>query len=355
MANDQLSQEEIDALLNAGDDDGDERPKEQFHNGKRILPFDPASAKRSIRISRLPGLELINERFARRFRNSLFDLIRRGSDITVMSQRLEKHVDFARNLPVPANLNVISLSPLHGQALVVFPPEFVLLVVDSLFGGDGRFALKTEGRDFTRTEQRIISRLLGIALQCYGEAWEEIYVVAPLHQRSETQAKFASIVNMPSELVVHTTFRLEVGAFGSDFHICMPYSMIEPIRELLSGPMQRGAPEQERVRIERLSREVENSSVDLVAEFTKLELSLSEVASLECGQILPIDLPQTLTANIDGVAVMECEFGRLNDRKALRVTRLIDHPAPTLDRLARSQAARDGDAKQDRTTTDKEA
>src|SRR5699024_5353507 len=170
MADDDLlSQEEIDALLNGpgGDDHGDDEKS-------RIRPYDPASQHRVIR-ERLHGLDIINERFARHFRVSLFNLIRRSADITVEGVRYQSYRDFVRNVPVPTNINLITMKPLRGTALVVFPPNLVFMVVDNLFGGDGRFLTKSEGREFTNTEQRIIRRVLTLALDAYQECWQAIY------------------------------------------------------------------------------------------------------------------------------------------------------------------------------------
>ncbi|WP_299261710.1 flagellar motor switch protein FliM [uncultured Kushneria sp.] len=323
MADDMLSQEEIDALLK-GVSGEEEETRSGDIGTKRIRPFDPANQQRVVR-GRLQSLDIIHERFGRRFRMALFNLIRRTADITVGPVKIQKYSEFTRNLPVPANINMIAIKPLKGNALIVFPPNLVFLVVDSLFGGDGRFLTKSEGREFTHTEQRIIRRLLNLTLESYAEGWQSIYPVELEYQRSEMQVKFTNITNSANELVVNTTFHVEVGAFGSDFHICMPYSMIEPIRETLSGPLQRNDPEEDRERMQRLASEVKSSSVELVADFTTINTTLSKISKLSVGDVLPIDLPQDINVRVDGVPVMACDYGSLNGQKGLRVKRLIDH------------------------------
>ncbi|MES1923776.1 flagellar motor switch protein FliM [Salinisphaera sp. T31B1] len=328
MSNDDiLSQEEIDSLLKGVSGDDEPAAGSDAANGRRVRPFDPASQQRVVR-GRLHTFDIINERFARHFRMSLFNLIRRSADITVGSVKIQKYSDFTRNLPVPANINLISMKPLRGNALVVFPPNLVYLVVDSLFGGDGRFLTKSEGREFTHTEQRIIQRLLALALDSYAEGWKSVYPLQLEYQRAEMQVKFANITTTSNELVVNTTFHLEVGAFGSDFHICMPYAMLEPIRELLSGPLQKTDPDEERFRTHQLAGEVKQSHVRLTADFTELASTLGRVQRLSVGDVLPIALPAEITARVDGVPVFNCDYGRIGDRKALRVTRVIDHIAP---------------------------
>lgn len=324
--NDLLSQDEIDSLLKGVSGDDDDHPPVAEPGGKTIRPFDPTTQQRVVR-GRLHTLDIINERFARHFRMSLFNLIRRNADITVDAVNFQKFNDFTRNLPVPANINLISMKPLRGDALVVFPPNLVFLVVDSLFGGDGRFLTKSEGREFTHTEQRIIRRLLSLALESYAEGWRDVYPLELEYQRAEMQASFANITNSDNELVVNTTFHLEVGSFGSAFHICMPFAMIEPIRDLLSGPLQKRDPQEERHRLAQMASEIKQSHVRLVADFTSIPSTLEQVQKLQVGDVLPMDMPRQVTARVGDVPVLQCDFGSLKQRKALRVARVIDHGA----------------------------
>ncbi|MCM2317709.1 flagellar motor switch protein FliM [Pseudomonas linyingensis] len=324
---DLLSQEEIDALLKGVNGEEEAQPGET-PGGPRVRPYDPATQHRVIR-GRLPALEIINERFARRFRTSLFNLIRRSADITVDSVRYQSYSEFARNVPVPTNLNLIAMKPLRGTALVVFPPSLVFMVVDNLFGGDGRFVTKNEGREFTNTEQRIIRRLLSLALDAYTDSWRAVYPLEIDFLRSEMQVKFANITSSPNEIVVNTTFHLEVGNLASDFNICIPYSMIEPLRELLNGPLTDSNPAEDRLWGQRMAGEIRQSQVELIADFVDIPASIARIMALKVGDVLPIELPDIVTARVDGVPVMHCEYGSQSGLRALRVTRLIDHTPPS--------------------------
>ncbi|GEK48009.1 flagellar motor switch protein FliM [Halomonas pacifica] len=346
---DLLSQEEIDALLKgvSGEEDG---PGENSGESSRIRPYDPATQHRVIR-ERLQALDIINERFARQFRMGLFNLMRRSADITVGAVRYQSYSDFSRNVPVPTNINLIGMKPLRGSALVVFPPTLVFMVVDNLFGGDGRFVTKSEGREFTHTEQRIIRRLLNLALDSYQEAWKSVYPLEISFLRSEMQAKFANITNSPNEIVVNTNFHLEVGNLASDFQICMPFSMIEPLRDLLANPMsdsQEGG--DHKLWTQRMAGELRQSEVELVAEFTTLASQIGEVLSLQEGDVLPLELPNTVTAHVDGVPVMECDYGSQNGQRALRVKRMIDHLSqhvPTKTDFVKGAVSKAKEAKHD--------
>ena len=324
---DLLSQDEIDALLKGVSGDDDTAESSDGSGGKsRIQPFDPSTQKRVIR-ERLQSLEIINERFARQFRVGLFNLMRRSTDVTVESVEYQSYSEFSRNLPVPTNINVIAMKPLRGSGLIVFPPSMVFMVVDNLFGGDGRFVTKNEGREFTKTEQRIIQRLLDLAIECYSDAWKSVYPLDISFIRSEIQSKFANITNSPNEIVINTSFNLELGNLSSIFNICMPYAMVEPLRDLLAHPLSDSTPDEDRAWSDRFAKEIRQSAVELVANFTGAESRVGEVMSLKVGDVLPIELPETVTAKVDGVPVMECYYGSRNDRRALRVLRIFDHAA----------------------------
>ncbi len=317
-----LSQDEVDELLKgvSGEADTPEVAAPVAEDGVR--PYNLATQERIVR-GRLHTLEIINERFARQMRTQLFNFIRRGADISVGSVRIEKYGDFVRNLPVPTNLNLVHMKPLRGTALFVFDPNLVFLVVDNLFGGDGRFHTRVEGRDFTQTEQRIIRRLLDLALNSYGQAWNAVHPIELEYVRSEMHTKFANIA-MLSEVVVTTAFHIELGAVGGQLHVCFPYSMIEPVRDLLMNPLQDEV-EVDKRWISQLSQQIRAAEVDLVAEFAHVESTVAEVLALRVGDVLPIELPEQVFGKVDGVPVLQAGFGTMNGQYALRVERMINH------------------------------
>jgi len=330
MADSILSQAEIDALLNGDSDNAQEVDTTAGKPDDGVKPFDPTTQRRVVR-ERLQALEIINERFARHFRMGLFNLLRRSPDITVGPIKIQPYHDFARNLPVPTNLNVIHLKPLRGSALFVFAPSLVFIAVDNLFGGDGRFPTKVEGREFTHTEQRVIKRMLTLALDAYEDAWSAVYKLSVEYVRAELQVKFTNITSSPNDIVVTTPFHVEIGALSGDFNICIPFSMIEPIRELLTNPPVENSRNEESQWRENLVHQVKHSQLELVANFVDIPLRLSQILKLQPGDVLPIEKPDRLIAHVDGVPVLTSKYGTLNDQYALRVEHLINPILNSLD------------------------
>lgn len=318
-----LSQDEVDALLAGVTGESDSKKESDGQSGG-ARAYDLSSPERVVR-RRMQTLELINERFARNMRNVLLNFMRRSADITVGSIKIQKYADFERNLPVPSNLNMIQMKPLRGTALFTYDPNLVFLVIDSLFGGDGRYHTRVEGRDFTTTEQRIIRRLLNLTLESYGKSWDPVYPIEFEYVRSEMHTKFASITGN-NEVVVVSSFHIEFGATGGDLNICLPYSMIEPVRDLLTRPLQETTLEEVDQRwSQQLSRQVRSADIDVVAEFARIPSSIRELMSLKVGDVLPVDVPETVIAHVDGVPLMECGYGVFNGQYALRVQNLFTH------------------------------
>ncbi|HVY08474.1 MAG TPA: flagellar motor switch protein FliM [Burkholderiales bacterium] len=321
MAKEFLTQDEVDALLKGVS--GELEPEaEKPEDNQGIRPYNIATQERIVR-GRMPTLEIINERFARLMRVALFNFIRRSAEISVGPVRVQKYSEFIRNLVVPTNLNVVQVKPLRGSALFIFDPNLVFLVVDNLFGGDGRFHTRVEGREFTQTELRIIQKLLEVVFENYEKSWSPVYPVKFEHTRSEMHTQFASIAT-PNEVVVTTTFTIELGAVSGDFHLCLPYAMIEPIRDILYSSLQGDHVEADKRWVRLLSRQVQSAEVELVANLGSAKLSLRQVNGLKIGDVIPLDIPAELTAEIDGVPVMECNYGVFNGQYALRVQRMIN-------------------------------
>src|SRR5262245_50764895 len=234
MSKEFLSQDEVDALLKGVNGEADPEPKAEDKEGVR--PYSLGKQERIVR-GRMPTLEIIHDRFARLLRIGLFNFMRRSPEISVGPVKVVKYSEFIRNLVVPTNLNIVHMKPLRGSSLFIFDPSLVFTVVDNMFGSDGRFHTRVEGRDFTPTEQRIIMRMLEVVFEDYQKSWAPVHPVTFEYVRSEMHTQFANIAT-PSEIVVTATFNVELGDAGGQLHICIPYSTIEPIRDMLYSPMQ---------------------------------------------------------------------------------------------------------------------
>lgn len=319
MSGDFLSQDEVDALLRGVN--GEEEATEQGEDATGVRTYNLATQERIVR-GRMPTLEIINERFARLIRIGLFNFMRRSPEISVGPVKVVKYNEFIRNLVVPTNLNVMNMRPLRGNALFIFDPSLVFAVIDNLFGGDGRFHTRVEGRDFTQTEQRIIKRMLDVVRNDFVTAWAPVFPLEPEYVRSEMHTQFANIAT-PSEIVVTTTFNIELGASGGSFHVCVPYATLEPIRDLLYSSMQGDQVEPDRRWVNMLKKQVQLAEVDLVADLASADLTVGDIMELRVGDVIPIDIESHIKARVDNVPVFNCTYGVSNGQYSLKVEETI--------------------------------
>ncbi|MFL6664222.1 MAG: flagellar motor switch protein FliM [Rhizobacter sp.] len=314
-----LSQDEVDALLQgiAGEDFGGAEEKPQGG----IRRYDISTQEKIVR-GRMPTLEVINERFARNIRSGLFNHIHKSPEIMIGAVRVQKYSAFLREIAVPANFNIMSVRPLRGSGLVVFEPSLVFAVVDALFGGTGRLQTRIEGRDFSPTEQRIIQRLVEVVTVEYQRAWSGIYPLVLDYQRSEMQPQFASIAT-PSEVVVSTSFSLEIAETSGSIHFCIPYSTLEPIRDILYSTMQGDGTEPDRRWVNLMTSQIQQAEVELVVELAHAPATVEQMLAFKPGDFIELDLRRGIQAKVSGVPVFDCHYGTSNGKYALKVDRLL--------------------------------
>ena len=316
MINDLLSQDEIDALLH-GVDSGSVDTAEPAPPPGEARSYDFASQDRIIR-GRMPTLEMVNERFARLWRIGLFNLIRRSSELSVRGIELIKFGDYLHSLYVPTNLNLIRFKPLRGTGLIVFEPTLVFAVVDNFFGGDGRYPTRIEGREFTATEMRVIQLMLKQAFADLTEAWAPVMNVEFEYINSEINPHFANIVT-PREYVVVCRFHVELEGGGGDIHITLPYSMLEPIRDVLDAGIQSDRNDRDESWGITLREQLNTAEVELSSVIARRRMSLRELTKLKVGDILPIDMLKEVPLCVEGLPVFTGEFGVANDRNAIKI------------------------------------
>ncbi len=315
-----LSQDEVDALLQGITGESQKLDEVPVDNGA-VRNYDLASQERIVR-GRMPTMEIINERFARNIRIGLFNFIRKSPEISIGSIKVQKYSAFLREIVVPTNFNIVSVRPLRGSGLIVCDPTLVFAVIDALFGGAGKYHTRIEGRDFSPTEQRIIGRLVEVITAEYKKAWTGIYPLELDYQRSEMQPQFANIAT-PSEIVVATSFTLEIGDTSGTIHFCIPYATLEPIRDVLYSTIQGDAAEPDRRWVNLMKQQIQSAEVELIAELAQAPATVEQLLSFKVGDFIELDLHQAIQAKVVGVPVFDCHYGTSNGKYALKVNQLL--------------------------------
>lgn len=309
-----LSQDEIDALLH-GIDDGDIDSEEEI-DPTGVKAYDLTSNDRIVR-GRMPTLEMINERFARYTRISMFNFLRRSADVASGGVQIMKFGEYIHTLYVPTSLNLVKMRPLRGTGLFILDAKLVFKLVDNFFGGDGRHA-KIEGREFTPTEVRVVQLVLSQVFNDMVEAWGPVLNLEFEYVGSEVNPAMANIVS-PSEVVVVSTFHVELDGGGGDLHLTFPYSMIEPIREILDSGVQSDVDDVDERWQQSLREDIMDARVPIHGTVVERQFTLREIAELKKGDIIPVDMPEEFILQANGIPVFRGKLGISDENMAVKI------------------------------------
>ena len=297
---DLLSQEEIDALLKGVDDGDIETEIDEFQDKGGAKNYDFSSQERIVR-RRIPTLEMINERFSKYLRTSLFKFLHRSPEIFISGIQVQKFSEYIHGLRAPTNLNIIRFSPLRGRALIVIEPDLIFTAVDNFFGGGGQLYNAAEAREFTLTEMRVIQIFIDMIFNDLKEAWEPVMELNFEYISSEINPHFANIVGA-EEIVVISTVNIALEGGGGDINIVMPYSMIEPIRALLDAIGDDNDETDIQWKLA-LRNEIMGAKVSMNSPLVEKNLSIREVLHFKKGDVIPIDMPKTVLLKVEGIPV----------------------------------------------------
>lgn len=318
-----LTQEEVDALLKGMSGGEIETETDSVDDDSGITVYDLTNQDRIIR-GRMPTLEIINDRFARILRTTLSSALRKVIDVSAFSIDMIKFGEFMRALPVPTSLHIFKVDPLRGHGIMVIETKLVFNLVDNFFGGSGHSFIKIEGRDFTAIENRLINKVILMAMDDLEKAWNPVHPLKLTYVRSETNPQFASVV-APTEVVIVIKFEIELEQAVGTLVICLPYSTIEPIRSKLYAGFQSDQLEVDHEWINRFIDQVREASVMITVELGKASLTAGELMNLKVGEVLPLDqdVSQSLTVKVEGVPKFNGFPGVSRGNKALQISSKI--------------------------------
>ena len=325
-----LSQDEVDSLLKgiAGGEMDDDFDMPDM-DADAVIAYDLTSQDRIIR-GRMPTLEIIHDRFVRMFRLTLSSALRKVIDISVRSTELIKFGEFLKTLPVPSSLNLFRMNPLRGNAIMVLETRLVFTLIDIFFGGTGELEVKAEGRDFTPIEQKIVKRVVISALEDLQNAWRPVFGLQIGYTRSEINPQFVAIVPH-SEVVVVVTFDVEMGKAPMTLTICIPYSLIEPVRSKLDSGFQSDQNEADHVWLNRFKDNIREAEINVLVELGQSTTTIQDFLKLKVGDIIPVDheVAQPLDIKVEGVTKFKGFQGSYKGNQAIKVTDLVYVPPIT--------------------------
>lgn len=317
-----LSQEEVDALL-GGLAGGGLDSEAEVSSSDGCKTFDFTAQERIVR-GRMPTMEIIHDRFARLFQSFLMDLMRQPVEFVVTAIEAKRFSAFVGTIPLPSAISIIKFEPLRGVGLFVLDAPLVYMIIDHFYGGSGQTHVKPEGREFTPIQQRMVRKVMDAALKDLTKAWEPVYPLDLELVRIENNPQFAMVMT-PTEFVVVVTMRLDLADVGRDLFLCLPYSMVEPIRDRLAASFQTDNLGADNTWGARVRQEVLGCPVSLEVELGKGTIKIDELQNLEIGDVILLEQPVTdpLCMTVADRLKFRCVAGTCNGNQAVRITEKV--------------------------------
>jgi flagellar motor switch protein FliM len=261
-----------------------------------------------------PTLGRINDRFARLLRATLLQHLRRGIEVGPGPIELVRHRELLERLGTPTYMTMISMKPLRGTIVIVLDVPLVIGIVESRFGGSGRFPVATANREFTPFELKSMRRVMEATLEQLVIAWEPFGKFEADIIRLETEPQFAGFATA-EEMIVVSPFEVKVDQGHGQLLACIPYSSIE---QLISGIVEDSVDHDQRWS-EALKRTVSQATITLQVELGKIPISLGELASLRPGAVFEMERPEILTVEAGGIPLFRGRWGRHGRKLGVRI------------------------------------
>jgi flagellar motor switch protein FliM len=336
MAEKSLRPEDIDSLLSAVDEGKisaaqAEKMLGEQNSDSNAIKYDLLGQDRIIR-GRLPTLDIINDRFARQLRITLSNSIRKLVQISVENTALMKYNEFLTYLPAPSCLNIIRLQPLRGTSIITIESKLIYSFLNNFFGGVTNPKEKIDGREFTAVEHMIVKKLMHYILEEYERCWQPVYQINSEYLRTETNPAFLTVVPM-TDVVLVTSFEIEMENLRGVIQIVIPYSSIEPIRHHLTQGMQNDDGEVAISWVDQIQFQLMDSEIEVDVLLGRSSLSVEQMLELSVGDVLMLNQSQDkpLKMRIEGSEKYYVEPVERSGVIAVKVVESIETPvAPPL-------------------------
>lgn len=311
-----ITQDEMDALLSGVSEGEVEAETGTPTPDGEVLRYDFVHPQHQLDAS-LPVLHVINEKLAKTLGPALSLVVHKPVDVEVVGVDMLKYGEYTEGLPPGTSLNRIKMHPLSGNAMFNLDPTITLIMVDVFFGGAGKVSDEPLQRDYTATEQRIIGKVLEACFESTMDAWSETYEFRPEFIRSESSLRATSPAN-PAEVMITSRFKLTMATGEGEFHIALPYSMIEPIRPFLVSNIERKPvfdPEWSNLFAERIM----DAEIDINGVLDRTEISLGDLLNMTDGDLIPIGQNRSAEFYAEHLRLFDAMIGVSNGRVSAKI------------------------------------
>ena len=322
---DVLTQEQIDALLAAANDEStdlDELKREETTRKIKVYDF-----KRPDKFSKdqIRTLYMLHESFARLLNTYMSSHLRTLVNVDVASVEQLTYQEFVQSLVNPSVITILGVPPLKGNIIFELSSEIAFAYLDRVFGGDGTTAIKT--RVLTEIEDAVMRRFVNSAMERFKESWSNVTPMNPVLEATESNPQFTQIVP-PNDMVVVITMNTKLGEVEGFMNICIPYLVLEPIMSKLTTTFwvaASAAKDDKSGYTEIIRKKLDKTYVPFVVEVGRVQITIREFLTLGFGDVLQLNtkVKEDFPCMVGTNAKFLCRPGTFGKKLAVQITQVV--------------------------------
>ena len=317
-----LSQNEIDALLNAinqGDGESLSITEDQSKIAKKYDFKMPSKFNKE----QLHTMEIIFDNYIRLVSSFLSAYLRTNIQMEVVDTSQTAFKEFSNSLMSPDILGLVQFKPLKGSIILEISPSIGYSIIDRILGGSG-LGLKRL-RDFSEIEKVLLERVINHMLTYLPEPWENVVALTPKLDKLETSPQFVQFVS-PSEIVALVTISAKIGLTEGFINFCLPNLVLDPIMDRLYTKYWFNIPTDDNsdAYAEKMAVELEKAQAPVTAVIGNTYITVSDFIHLQVGDIIPLDtyINSDIKVMIGSLHKFYAKPGLSRGRNAIQITSL---------------------------------
>lgn len=322
MSQQVLSQQEIDALLDAMDSGEIDTEELEEMTQPKVRPYD---FRRPVRLSKeyLSTITMVFEDFAKIAVNVLSTQLRKPVELKIAAIEQVSFDEFVHSVPHFTLMGIFQSAPLSGMQIIEVNPQFCLQMVELLCGYNDVTSEEdlSEKSSFTEIELAILEDVMSSLMQTFETAWKDIVDLDVSLDNLETNPQLLQTMS-PNEPVLLVTFSTMLGNQRTYINMCIPYVFFEDILDKLSFQNWfHSGKEPNTTDQEYLYRNLHPVEVGLEVLLGKSQMKVSEFLNMEVGDIIQLEerTSRPLTMSIEGKPYYKVKPGLVNDQLAVEV------------------------------------
>ena len=251
-------------------------------------------------------------------------------NLTAVDQVL--YSEFVMSSAPPSALHVVDVVDPKHQVVFELDPRLVIFTIEKLFGGPGVFLRKP--REVSLIERRIMSKVMERAYREFEKAWAQVFEMKVEETAFESNAEFVQIIPGVEPAFVGT-FEVIIYEQRSFINICYPYRLLERVlgRSGMKQWVSAATTEVDPDTRQRYEGAIRTVDVEMRAELGRTMLPLSELMSLEEGDVIPLKrrITEPVTVFVDNEQKFAAAPGRSGKHRALRILNRLEKKSDSQD------------------------